>query len=211
MELCAEYRYDGMYHIEFYFKNKKCIALMNEDENKRNGKTVLKTDNTWNKYDSPILFSDLYDGETYDSRLEGCYQNCESVQIFDYGFRNLVWNSGAFVRISQKIPAKRIIKTPRGETVIDFGQNLSGWVEISASGKSGDKIRYIHAEVLDKDGNFYYENMRSAKNTIEFILNGEKNQVLRPHFTFQGFRYIRIEECDFEYDLSNFRVCALMK
>lgn len=44
MELCAEYRYDGMYHIEFYFKNKKCIALMNEDESKRNGKTILKTE-----------------------------------------------------------------------------------------------------------------------------------------------------------------------
>ena len=44
MELVAEYRYDGMYHIEFYFKNKKCIALMNEDKSKRNGKTVLKTE-----------------------------------------------------------------------------------------------------------------------------------------------------------------------
>ena len=81
------------------------------------GKTVIKTDTTWNKYDSPILFSDLYDGEIYDSRLENCYQNCESVKIFDYGFENLVWNSGSFVRISQKIPAKRIIKTPKGQRI----------------------------------------------------------------------------------------------
>ena len=44
MELVAEYRYDGIYHIEFYFKGKKCIALMNEDKSKRNGKTVLKTE-----------------------------------------------------------------------------------------------------------------------------------------------------------------------
>jgi len=187
------------------YKKDPCVML----ELHINGEMVLKTDEEWKRYDSPVLFSEIYDGETYDSRLLGKYENEKSVKIFDYGFENLVWNSGAPVKISQRLPAQKILKTPKGETVIDFGQNMSGWVEIKTSGKTGDKIRYIHAEVLDKDGNFYYENMRTAKNTIEFILNGEKNQILRPHFTFQGFRYIRIEECDFEIKKENFTACVL--
>lgn len=174
-----------------------------------NGKIAVKTDETWKKYDSQILFSEIYNGETYDSTLENKYINEEAVRISDYGYDNLVWNSGESVKLVERVAAKEIIKTPKGETVIDFGQNLAGWVEINASGKTGDKIKYIHGEILDKDGNFYFENMRDAKNTIEFTLNGEKNRVLRPHFSFQGFRYIRIEECDFEIKPECFTACVL--
>ena len=59
----------------------------------------------------------------------------------------------------------KIFTTPKGEKVLDFGQNLVGWVKVKASGKSGDAIVIKHAEVLDKLGNFYIENMRSAKTT----------------------------------------------
>ena len=83
--------------------------------------------------------------------------------------------------------------TPKGERVIDFGQNLTGYVSFSVNGKLGDRIAYSHAEVLDADGNFYTENLRSAKQKVEYICC-EGKQEYKPHHTFMGFRYIRLDE-----------------
>src|SRR6267378_4485466 len=66
----------------------------------------------------------------------------------------------------------KIFKTPKGEQVIDYGQNLVGWVIVKAKGNAGDKIVLQHAEVLDKDGNFYTENLRAAKAEDTYILKG---------------------------------------
>jgi len=77
--------------------------------------------------------------------------------------------------------------------VIDFGQNLVGWVKFKVSGKAGDKIVISHAEVLDKEGNFYTDNLRDAKCQNTFILKGDGVETCEPQFTWQGFRYIRIE------------------
>ena len=77
--------------------------------------------------------------------------------------------------------------------MIDFGQNLVGWVMVKVKGNAGDKITIHHAEVLDKDGNFYIENLRAAKATATYILKGEGEEIFEPHFTFYGFRYIKIE------------------
>ena len=77
--------------------------------------------------------------------------------------------------------------------MIDFGQNLVGWVIVKAKGNAGDKITIQHAEVLDKNGNFYTENLRAAKATATYILKGGGEETFEPHFTFYGFRYIKIE------------------
>ena len=66
----------------------------------------------------------------------------------------------------------RIFKTPNGEQVIDFGQNLVGWVQVKSKGNAGDKITIQHAEVLDKNGNFYIENLRAAKATARLYFKG---------------------------------------
>ena len=75
---------------------------------------------------------------------------------------------------------------------MDFGQNITGLVEIRIRGKKGQKITVRHAETLDQNGVFYTANLRQAKATDTYILNGE-DQVLMPHFTFHGFRYIAVE------------------
>src|SRR5690606_18052810 len=102
----------------------------------------------------------------------------------------------------------KFIKTPKGETVIDFGQNLVGWVQLKVKGKAGDTIKVNHAEVLDKDGNFYIENLRSARQENNYILNGTE-QVLEPHFTFQGFRYVKITGYKGELDKDRFTAVAI--
>lgn len=168
------------------------------------GKKIVETDTSWKCYDSPILFSEFYDGETYDSRIEGIYKNESKVHIFDYGYENLVWNIGSPIKVMEDIKPVKMFKTPKGERVIDFGQNFAGWVQLKVNGNKGDIISFTHAEVLDNDGNFYTKNLRTAKNKVTFILNGSRDQIYHPHFSFQGFRYIRIDECSFDIDIENF-------
>ncbi|HTQ26659.1 MAG TPA: family 78 glycoside hydrolase catalytic domain, partial [Puia sp.] len=90
-----------------------------------------------------------------------------------------------------------------------FGQNLVGWVRVTVSGQAGDSIRIGHAEVLDKEGNFYTENLRMAKAEDVYILSGHGEETFEPHFTFHGFRYIRIEGYPGEIDPKHFTAIAL--
>ncbi len=93
--------------------------------------------------------------------------------------------------------------------MIDFGQNLVGWVMMKVRGKAGDKITISHAEVLDKKGNFYTENLRAAKAQDNYILKGDGEETFEPHFTLQGFRYIKVEGYPGELKPENFTAVAL--
>ncbi len=89
----------------------------------------------------------------------------------------------------------------------DFGQIVTGVVEVHVKGEKGQKIVLRHAEVLDKDGNFYPETLRQAKSIDTFICNGEE-QIFRPHFTFHGFRYISVEGME-EFTADQFFACVI--
>ena len=97
--------------------------------------------------------------------------------------------------------------TPKGEKLVDFGQNLTGLAEVKVHGQKGQKIVIRHAEVLDKDGNFYPDTLRQAKSEDTYICNGEE-QVFMPHFTFHGFRYICVEGMD-DMCLDQFTACVM--
>ena len=103
----------------------------------------------------------------------------------------------------------KIFTTPKGEKVIDFGQNLVGWVTMKVKGNSGDKITIQHAEVLDKQGNFYTENLRAAACTNTYILKGGEEEIFEPHFTWQGFRYAKIVGYPGDLNSENFSAVAL--
>jgi alpha-L-rhamnosidase len=117
------------------------------------------------------------------------------------------WNEP--VRKKETFVPVKIFKTPAGEQVIDFGQNLVGWVQMKVTGKSGDKVVLSHAEVLDKAGNFYTENLRQAKAQNTYILKGSGIEFFEPHFTWQGFRYVKIEGYPGEIKPENFTAVAL--
>ncbi|MFA4867795.1 MAG: family 78 glycoside hydrolase catalytic domain [Pedobacter sp.] len=160
-------------------------------------KQVINSDGNWkSSFEGPIKAADIYNGETFDSRLDlpinaKTTAKWKGVRVVETSLDNLVpQESPAVIRKEQFKPLK-FIKTPKGETVVDFGQNLVGWVQIKVKGKSGEILKINHAEVLDKEGNFYTSNLRSALQENTFILNG-KEQFLEPRFTFQGFRYIKI-------------------
>ncbi|WP_207532091.1 glycoside hydrolase family 78 protein [Desertivirga arenae] len=165
-------------------------------------KETLGTDGSWKSSYGPLLKSSHYDGEMYDSRkekkgwAEADYLEDNSWQVAatqNYGYDNLVGMSGPPVRKLERIKALKVFKTPQGDVVADFGQNLVGWVELKTKGPAGAKITLSHTEVLDKAGNFYTENLRSAKQQNTYFLKGNEEQVFSPHFSFQGFRYVKVE------------------
>jgi len=152
----------------------------------------IATDNSWKYSKTGILFSDYYDGEIFDANVE--YANWKNAIETEGGKETLIPQEGEIIKEIEEIPAVSLIITPKGERVIDFGQNITGNVYFRTVGKIGDRISIDHAEVLDKDGNFYTENYRSAKARITYITDGNEDNWFKPIFSFQGFRYIRLTE-----------------
>ena len=172
---------------------------------------TIISDNNWKVSDSPILQSSIYDGETYDARLEksgwstnefndGSWQNAS---IIEHSKDILVAPQGVPVKAIEEIKPRKILTTPKGEMVFDMGQNMVGWVRLKVTGKAGDKVTLNFTEVLDKEGNFYTENLRSAKATDVYILKGKGEETFEPNFTFHGFRYVKLEGFPGKPELDN--------
>lgn len=151
---------------------------------------TICTDASWQTAESAVRFSELYDGETYDAAFEPSVWT--PAVICDGPTDTLIEQQCEPVREQERIAPARIFKTPAGEIVVDFGQNLTGYVEIALDGVKGEAVELSHAEVLDKNGNFYTENYRSAKaKYLYFCKDGA--QRYKPKLTFYGFRYIRVD------------------
>lgn len=171
------------------------------------------TDETWMSRISPIVFSGIYDGEIYDARLEGAgLEDARSKAGSSTAHDTKQKGSRAAVPVETAEPLKcgelteryslpivkkeafepiEVIRSPKGETILDFGQNLTGWVEFDCALPEGEQIRLTACEIL-QDGCFYHENLRLAKTEYIYISNGRPAHV-RPHFTFYGFRYMLAE------------------
>ncbi len=152
----------------------------------------IVTDRTWKTSKTQILSSDLYNGETYDANV--VYGNWEDAIETEGKRDTLIPQEGEIVRAMETLPAVSLIRTPRGECVIDFGQEVTGFVTFRTVGDIGERIVLDHAEMLDKDGNFYTANYRAAKSRVTYITDGNTGNWFHPHFSFQGFRYIRLTE-----------------
>lgn len=178
---------------------------------------VIATDNTWKCSTGAVRTSEIYDGEVYDARAE-------QVGWATVTFDDAKWSpvatptfSKAHIVTTENEPIRRhetfkpinIITTPKGETVLDFGQNLVGFVQVSLQGTGGQQVTISHAEVLDKAGNFYTDNLRAAKQQNTYILRGGGVETFEPHFTFQGFRYIKVDGWNGRPKAENFTAVAL--
>ncbi|HEX3165904.1 MAG TPA: family 78 glycoside hydrolase catalytic domain [Chitinophagaceae bacterium] len=181
---------------------KKTGLLFQLDITYSDGTTsTIVSDGSWKSSTGSIRYSEIYHGETIDAREEKAgwstanYNdaNWPGVRVQNYPNDNLLATYNEPVRKHETFKPLKIFTTPKGEKVIDFGQNLVGWVIVNANGKTGDKITIRHAEVLDKNGNFYVDNLRAAHATANYILSGRGEETFEPHFTFYGFRYIKIE------------------
>lgn len=158
---------------------------------------VFSTDESWKTAQSPFLRSEIYDGEVFDARLVQESWN-------EPGFDDSAWENAVIIQapqgkviarrsvplcVNDALPCKKVMTTPKGETVLDFGQNMSGWVRFSVNAPTGTEIVLQAGEALDKEGNFYRENMRTALAECRYICRGG-TETYAPYMTFFGFRYM---------------------
>ena len=162
---------------------------------------VIRTDESWTAGESPVRFSELYDGEVYDATFVPA-ENPQAVYC-DGPTDTLIPQEGAFIREQERIRAARIFTTPKGETVIDFGQEMTGFLEVTLDAHAGDMVDVSFAEVMDQAGNFYTENYRSAKCQYRYICR-EGKQTYKTLLTYYGFRYIRVNAFPGDVTLDSF-------
>ena len=161
---------------------------------------IVASDASWRASTGPLLLDDIYDGETYDARLEKVGwstagyddRNWNGVAIMEPPRARIVAAAGPPVKKIEELKPVKVLRTPGGDTVIDMGQNMVGWAKFRLTAPAGTTITLRHAEVLDQTGNFYTENIRNAKTTIRYTASGKGTEVFEPHFTFQGFRYVSV-------------------
>ncbi len=175
------------------------------------------TDENWKSTTAPVTYTEIYHGERFDGRIEKTGwdkpgftdTNWSGVQVTHDKKDILLATYNEGMRKKETFAPLQLFKTPKGELVADFGQNLVGWVQVKLRGKAGDSIVVHHAEVLDKAGNFYTDNLRAAKQQNTYILKGTGEEIFEPKFTFQGFRYIRLEGYTGELTPDNFTAIAV--
>ncbi|WP_100407573.1 alpha-L-rhamnosidase [Bacillus solitudinis] len=166
---------------------------------------VLNSDDSWKARKSNILFSGIYDGEIYDSTLYD--RNDHDVKEIDLGYDRLKARLSLPVVVKEELSPIELITTPKGETVLDMGQNMVGWVQFKTTAPKGTEIVLEYAEIL-QEGNFYQDNLRTAKAEFRYISDGEESTI-RPHFTYYGFRYVKVSGWYGEINKNDFTGCVL--
>lgn len=155
-------------------------------------------------FDGPVRYADLFRGECVDARKndgdpsEAAYkaEQWKPVSVKerrgeDYGI--LTAQTAPEIEVYAEIPAKEILTTPKGETVVDFGQNMAGTIRVEICAEAGEEIGFEHGEVLDADGNFTYAFSDTAHEQKDvYISAGQTGEVFELEFTYHGFRYVRV-------------------
>lgn len=164
----------------------------------------IATDAHWQASTTEIETSEIYDGETQDARLAQPGWNAP-------GFAAQEWKPVETIHpqetaiLAQEYPAIRVervlhpvtVTEPKpGVYVYDFGQEFAGVARLLVEGAAGSTVELRHAEVLNADGTVYLDNLRTAKATDRFVLAGKGTEVLKPEFTFHGFRYLEVTGLD---------------
>ena len=177
-------------------------------------RAVVATDNSWSVLPSAVQESSIYDGELYDGRKEIAGRATTACDLSDAVSATAPSRQAHHVseRLSpplQVIESRKpvaVLTTPAGETVLDFGQVMTGWFTYDCKLPEGTKLFLQFGELLQEE-NFYNANLRSAKAEYTYISDG-KPAVIRPHFTFFGFRFVNVV-CEAPVRGEDFTACVI--
>lgn len=204
--------YDGLYENNYGDRLMIMGELHLTDCNGNH--TVIGTDDIFVSKKSPIRKTNIYDGEVYDAREETehwCEESCDRSTWVPVTCCGSCTN-GTKDRLrlpirKQEVFTPMILYSPIGETILDFGQNMAGWVEGDVHLSKDACLELFYGEILQNDC-FYNENLRTAKEKYTFYSKGEKAHI-RPYFTYYGFRYVKVVGEITEEELKSFRAYAL--
>lgn len=181
----GRFGFDEEYY-DLYGDRKKCIGellLCFQD-----GTTgYIVTDRTWSAETSTILSNSIYDGEVIDET-----GSCEKLDIEELSDTTelLCERSNPPIRKVTDYEPVNITQHADGYQLVDFGRVVTGWAEFEGVLEKGQTILLQYGELL-QDGNFYRENLRTAKAEFRFTAKGGYEKVT-PHFTYYGFRYVKV-------------------
>ena len=166
---------------------------------------VILTDENWQVAESTVTLSGIFIGEDVDMTRTLVF---EPACVCSYPKTMLIPQEGPEVREQETVYPGRSFRTPKGEWVIDFGQNLTGYMAFEITAHAGERLSVSTAEVLDREGNFYTANYRSARSQLHYVCR-EGYQAYKPRFTFFGFRYLRIDEAPEGFTADQIRAVVL--
>ena len=198
--------YRGYFGLGHMCHPEKPLALIAEIRIVYDDGTIemICTDESWRYRKSFTELSDIYMGETQNYRdwVPEAWKSAKLVAAPG----NLCARYSPPLYEMQRISVKEIIHTPAGETVLDFGQNFAGHVVCTQEIPENAVMTWEFGEIL-QGGNFYHGNYRTAESKFTYMSDG-KTRVIRPRFTFFGFRYMKI--CGIhDVDVSKFEGRAL--
>jgi len=161
---------------------------------------VVGSDSLWRLSPSPLVKSEIYDGETYDARREQPgwdhagfdAASWQAVRLSSVPFRPTAQVAYP-IRRTQQLPALAITSPADGIYIYDFGQNFAGWCRLAITGPRGTIVRLRYGEALDDTGHLNVKSNRRALNTDCYILRGDPaGESWEPRFTYHGFRYVEV-------------------
>ncbi|MFK4851891.1 family 78 glycoside hydrolase catalytic domain [Microbacterium sp. ZW T6_19] len=183
-----------------HYAERPALWLQLELEYPDGSADVIRTDSEFSASTGGVRENSIYDGETFDARLEPVgwdlpgFDDSEwgTTEEVDWPLESLVSPVAEPIRRIEELEPVDILTTPTGRTVVDFGQNISGWVRLRVKGTTGTTITLRHAEVM-VDGEADFETLRTAKATDSYTLRGHGVEQWEPRFTFHGFRYLQLD------------------
>jgi len=184
----ARFGFSAFEDVGFYGNEWKLIAELRV-EYEDGSEEVTGTDESWFVRRSRITFSNLYDGEWRDDTLPDLQASAAVVCEPPKGV--LTERMSLPVTVHETFDPVELIHTPAGEMVLDMGQEFTGLFALRVHEPAGTKIHIQTGEIL-QGGNFYNENLRTAKSEYFYISDGSEQTII-PHFTFYGYRYVKIE------------------
>ena len=197
----GRFGFDGDYR-NLYGNQKKCIGELHIRY--ANGQEeCIVTDSSWKAEESSICENGIYDGEHIDETLEHKMLSVEEIEET----RPLVERFNPRIhKVEEFQPVS--VKQEDEALLLDFGETVTGWVEITGAFETGQKVMMQYGEVLQK-GRFYRDNLRTAKAEFTYVSKG-KGETIRPHFTYYGFRYLKIKGLnpEKEYKFTAYRIMS---
>jgi alpha-L-rhamnosidase len=171
---------------------------------------IVVTDPSWKAQPSPVIESDIFDGELYDARIKKVVPSSDktfNVRPVEIDMTLLEARRSIPVCINEEIEPVAVIHTPASETVLDMGQNMTGWIRFRTSAPMGTRIQLQFGEIL-QGGNFFRDNLRTARAEYSYIADGTE-AVVEPYFTFYGFRYVKVSGWVGDLSIDDFTGCVV--
>ena len=204
----------GWYCGRFTFENniqiygeRPAVSWILEIDNDSQKHFYYSDDEDVKAISSPYIYAGLYDGEIYDGsgNKETIYKPIPFIGKIPENIEPAIIH----VQAHEEISIKELIEKD-DVTIIDFGQNFAGFIEINPKYMDGEKLKIRHGEILNKDGSLYTANLRKAKAEIVYTKTDDK--IYRPKYTYMGFRYIELSGVSYKEGLLKaFAIYSSMK